>query len=457
MKVILINIFDSNMTRNILRTQVLSSLKKNLDVKIVVLVPRVKIESYRKEFENSRVKLEPLPQVKMSSLENFSLFICHHSIHTHAARQLIEGGWSAQEGRLPFKKYVMARFFNFFGQHVWYRKLVRLILPFFFKAEVFNEIISQYKPDLIFSPTIYSENDIRLLKLAKRKKIKTVGMIKSWDNLSSKDFLLIPPDKLIVHNELIKDEAIAVGEYSKENIFVSGIPQYDIYTDPALPLSRKEFFDRFKLDISKKLILYAAVGAKHFLEEGEFIRRLAEIINGDMIKAPSQLLVRFHPAYLSEDANFKNIPNVVFYRPGHLNKDTRDILRGSWEFDLEEIRILASTLIYSDVSINCGSTISLDASYFNTPIINIEYEKIPQPYWKGVHRFYTREHYLPLVRSGGIRFPKSEQELIDTLNSYLLNKNLDSAGRNLIKKEQCYKTDGQAGVRIAQFIIDFLQ
>lgn len=453
MKVILINIFDSNMARNILRTNVLSFLKKTPNVRIVILVPSVKRNAYKKEFGDKNTIVEELPKAPISYLENFVLFICHHSIHTHAARQIIEGGWSAEEGRLPLAKYTLARIFFFLGQFRFYRKTARRILPYFFQDQVFEKIVNYYKPDLIFSPTIYSESDIRLLKLAKKRRIKTIGMIKSWDNLSSKDFLLIPPDGLIVHSELVRDEAEYRGEYPKERILVSGIPQYDVYADPTFPLFREELFSHFKLDLSKKLILYAAIGAKHFLEEVEFIKRLAQLITEEHFVYPCQLLVRFHPAYKSGDEELEKLPNVVCYRPGQQDKDSRDVLRGSWEFDHTETRLLASTLLHSDVSINCGSTVSIEAAYFDTPIINIEYENNSQPFWTGVHRYYTREHYRPLVESGGVRLVKSEEELIAQINKYLKDKTLDAAGRREIKMKQCYKVDGRAAERIVEFIV----
>lgn len=456
MKTILITIFDSNVARNILRTQVFSLLKENPDNRLIVLVPLVKKEVYEKEFGNHNVVIESLPQVKPSALENFALFVCHHSISTHTARQIIEGGWTAQEGRLRFNKYFLARLFLFLGKFKIYRKTIRWLLPYLFRQEVFKDILNLYKPDLIFTPTIYSENDLRLLKLAKNKKIFTVGMIKSWDNLSSKDFLLIPPDKLIVHNELIAHDAVYYGDYPQEQVYISGLPQYDAYANPAFLLSREEFFKRFNLDFQKKLILYAAVGSWLFPGERQAITSLANVINENKLSRPSQLLVRLHPAYLSEDVHLKNIPGIVLHRPGRLDTGVKDVLRSSWEFDQEETRILASTIRHSDVSINCGSTMTIETAYFNTPIINIDFDDTPETYWKSVHRLYTREHYLPLVKSGGIRFPKSEEELISDLNDYLENKNLDSDGRARIVREQCYKTDGQAGVRIAQFILNNL-
>lgn len=456
MKTVLITIFDSNMARNILRTDVFAILKKNPDTKLVVLVPPVKKEAYQKEFGGENVVIDFLPQVKPTRLENFAFFVCHHSIATHTARQIIEGGWTASEGRLRLDKYLLARLTLFLGQFKIYRKVVRRLLSYFFKEGVFSEVLLRYKPDLIFSPTIYSENDIRLLKVAKKKKIKTVGMIKSWDNLSSKDFLLIPPDQLIVHSELIMEEASKCSDYQKDNIFVSGIPQFDVYTQPNYTLSKEEFFKQFNLDPGKKLILYAAVGSWLFPGERKAITDLAQVIRENKLTHPSQLLVRLHPAYLSEDEHLKNIPGLVLHRPGRPDLGVKDILRSSWEFDQEETRILASTIRWSDVSINCGSTMTIETAYFDTPIINIDFDETPKPYWQSIHRVYMREHYLPLVESGGIRFPKNKEELISDINNYLKNKSLDREGRARIVREQCYRADGQAGRRIAEHILKYV-
>ena len=456
MKTILINIFDSNVARNILRTDVLATLKREASLRIVVLVPPNKKEAYTKEFSDARVVIDTLPRVSPTRLELLAVSLSRSSIPTHTVRQGIEAAF-LKGGKFRRLKYWSRRALSFMSRFTWWKYLLRLVLVLPIRAEVFADIVSTYTPDLVFSPTIYDTNDFRLLKYCRTRGIPSIGMIKSWDNLTSKDFLLVKPEYLVVHNERIRDEAEKYGNYPEGRICVSGIPQFDIYQKEGIVMDRKEFFDKFQLDPDRKLILYAAVGSWLFPRERDAIETLARIVHGGKLDYPAQLYVRLHPAYTSEDKVLDGIKNITIFRPGKATAQTAG-LRSAWEFDEEETRILASTIRWSDVSINCGSTMSIESAFFDKPIINLDFDGRGgnDLYWKSVRRMYRREHYLPLKNSGGIRFPENEDALVADINRYLHDPSLDAAGRRTVTKEQCYATDGQAGNRIGAFILSKL-
>lgn len=452
MKTIIINVCNSNITRNFLRGGVFEKLKSTNNIRMVIIVPKQKLLPYKKEFESNNVIVEHAPQTRVKFIELFALMIAKHSISTHTLRQILDGGWTGN-GRPPFFHYWFARILSYLGHVKMWRIFLRKILFFAFYDRVFADIFKKYNPDLVFSPTIYSENDLRLLKYCVRVGVTTIGMIKSWDNLTSKDFLLIPPDFLIVHNPRIKNEAHIYGDYPLDRIFVSGIPQFDKYVQNDFVFDKDIFFKKFNLDLNKKLILYSAVGSWLFPREREMIQLLSKMANSGEFILPSQVFVRLHPAYSSEDEIINRIQNIVVYRPG--GSSNVEGFKAVWEFDEAETKILASTIKWSDVSINCGSTMTIESAFFDRPIVNIDFdsENGNDKYDKSVHRLYCREHYVPLVNSGGISFPKSVQELKEHINDYILNPSKDSDGRRNIVTDQCYFVDGMSGSRISDFII----
>ncbi|RJQ32469.1 hypothetical protein C4572_01020 [Candidatus Parcubacteria bacterium] len=451
MKNLIINIADSNIAKNILRTGVLNELKKS-KLRLVLLVPASKKSNYHEEFSDENVIVDAWPDVLPSKIERLCLFAAKNSIPTHAVRQIQEVGFDGRTMRMI--PYVLARLFWVVGHLPFWRSILAFIASRFFQDRLFQEIFDRYKPDMVFTHTIYSTNDLRLLKGAKRSGVSSIGMIKSWDNLTSKDPLLIKPDWLIVHNEIIKKEAIKFGNYPEEKIFISGIPQFDFYADKNFLKPREEFFSELGLDPQRKLVTFFAVGSCLMIHEKEMIELIAEIINSGELNRPCQLLVRLHPAFTSDEEKLKSLQNVRIDRPGKIVSSTKVALRDGWEFDFEETKRLANTLNWSDVSMNCGSTTLVEAAIYDTPVIMTGFDAIKEKnYWRSAERLPKREHMLPVLCSGGTRLVKNKSEMVKWLNNYLGNKNLDKEGRQRLVNEQCYKQDGRSGERICSFIL----
>lgn len=443
------------MARNFLRTNVLKKLREANGVRIIVLVPEMKYSAYQKEFSSNNVIVDVFPKKSTSFLEQFFVFAARNSIPTHTVRQIQKNGLDGT--KMKWYRYIFARIFWIFGHVYFWRVLISKTGYIFFNEKIFESVFQKYNPDLVFSPTIFSVNDLRFLKYAIVHSVPLVGMIKSWDNLTSKDPLLIRPDWLIVHNEIIKDEAVKIGHYPKDKIFVSGIPQFDIYADNNFAGPREEFFKKMGLDLNKKLISFFAVGSYLSFYEKEMIELLAGIINGGKLKYPSQFLVRLHPAFTSEEDKFKSILNVVVDRPGKFISSVEAALRDGWEFYLEDMHHLAATLKWSNAVINFGSTTLIEAAICDTPVILTAFDAVEETdYWFAARRLIKREHKIPIVKSGGARIAENKDDLISKINDYLDNPALDHEGRERLAREQCYKIDGKSGERIGNFLLSLL-
>lgn len=457
MKTVLIYVYDSNIVRNILRTKVLPTLTDSQDIgKVVLLVHALRVEEYRKEFKHPKIVLEAYPPNRPSKGELIAWFLIRQTIPTNNVRLKINELLD-RTPNLKIPKYLCALTVYTLSRVTFLRNLIRFFLRIPFSTNTFRPLVQKYNPDLVFLPTTYDINDIRLLKYCRAHRIPTVGMVKSWDNLLGKDALIVPPSFLIVHNETIKKHAVSLTGYPEQRIFVSGIPQFDVYADESFTSTREDFFAEMGLNPEKKVILYACMGGWINLHEREMIETLAEIIESGKLQKPSQLLVRLHPAYLSDDEALKKIPGIILDRPGNGNFD-RNPWRADWEFSIEDTRRLANTLRWSDVVIHSGSTISIDAAAFDLPIINPGYDaKTPdEKYERSARRLLKKDHYKQIVETGGVAVVESDQQLIDAIDRYLQDRTLDHAGRMRIISEQVYKLDGQAGMRIGNFIISCL-
>ena len=68
-----------------------------------------------------------------------------------------------------------------------------------------------------------------LLLEAKKNNVKTISSILNWDNTSSKGSSLCNPDIVITWNEKMKNEVIVHHDMKQKDIFIGGVPHYDLY------------------------------------------------------------------------------------------------------------------------------------------------------------------------------------------------------------------------------------
>ena len=103
------------------------------------------------------------------------------------------------------------------------------------------------------------------------------------------------------------------------------------------------------------------------------------------------------------------------------------------------------------------SSLAIDASVFDVPIINYclkskqKLKPLRNPNW-----MYELTHYQNILGSEGVRVARNKEELLEWINKYLNNSELDKEGRKRIVREQCWKMDGKAGERTANFLLKFL-
>jgi hypothetical protein len=453
MKTVLINVFDTAVAKNILMPAFLKTVRES-DVRCVIAVPEAKLSEFSAEYADSGLEFAPRRKRHASFLENMSLFAARNAIPTHTVRQMQEEGIDGS-GKLPVPKYVLARTLWFFGHSYRFRAFLKRIVTLPFDTDIFDDLFVRYKPDLVFATSLYALDDLRLLKAARMRGIRTLGMVKSWDNFTSKDLLLIPPERLLVHNDVVKEEAMRLHRYPSERVSVVGVPQFDWYADPTFVEARDAFFSRLGLDAAKKLITYNAMGNWLVPHERDVIALLYRIVSSGALRHPSQLLVRMHPAYPDEKAALQKLfPHIVVDEPGKPERESANAWKVDWKFSLEDIRHLASTLKYSDVTLNCGSTTLIDAACCEAPTVGIAFDgEAHEPsYWRSARRLFEREHCKKALESGGIALVRSEHELTEALNAYLADRLKDREGRARLVWQQAGEL-GKASERLARAML----
>ncbi|TSC67473.1 MAG: hypothetical protein CEO19_197 [Parcubacteria group bacterium Gr01-1014_73] len=451
-KTIFLTIFEGVEAKNLLRTPVLSTLLADPAVRVILFTKSAeKVEYYEKEFSDSRMIYELAPRQPISGWDAVFAklkFTLLRTVTTDLKRRL------NYEREKNFFRYFGGLFANRFLAWPSVRKVVRWLDFILVRQNFYAPFFEKYQPDLVFCAHLFDEPEIALLREAKKRGVKTVGLINSWDKTTARCILRLLPDKAIVFNEIVKREMIKYNEMSADALFVSGLPQYDIYWQ-AKPSSREEFFNAIGIGSEKKLIVYAPMGRAFGGCDFEVIDLLRKLLVEGKFGNDAELLVRFQPNDFFEKSEIEKRPDLKFDYPGKRFGSARGV---DWDMDEKDIGRLVDTLAHASVFISYASSIVIDAAIFGKPAINIDFEISKD--LKLADRptqYYQTAHYQNVLAIGGVRLVKNVSELTDWTKKYLANSALDKEARERLIKEQCQFTDGKSGERLGRFILELIK
>ena len=452
MKTIFVAIYDGMISKNILRSEAFDVLKSRDDLRIVLVVDPTKQEVYQREFNDQSIVIEASIKFQHRGFERIWARFLTQIPRTNTVKLLIKG--SPLSPKKTFLRKAVLLLTQLLLDHKLCRLFLRKLDKMIFNGEELAPLFEKYKPDLVFAPNVFAVPDIWALKQAQKRSIPNIGMIKSWDNPTSKGLFRVHPERLIVHNHLIKKEAAEIDDYPEDKIFVSGIPQYDIYfKDPNL-YKREDFWRKYGLDPDKKIILYLEPGSVLFPNGEEMWWIMNEFLEKGEIKFPAEIFVSIHPAYSVKDEVLQKLKRIKFVRLGeYAGKNYK-----SWEFSNEDMLELMYAVKFSDLVINTGSTMNMEAAMLDKPIINIAFDGFKKrDYGKSVRQCYDFDHLRNIVKTGGVRVAYNMDELLDEINKALDNPSECREGRRKIVEEQCAFTDGKSGKRLGNYILECLK
>lgn len=444
---ILISSFHPLISRNILATGLLGKLAAG-GARVILAVPEKKRQFFESEFGRNGVLIEGVPR-ELTGRDRVLRYLATAAVGTRSLqiKRRTDMGGSGQW---------LSRFI---ANRRWAQGLIRALDARFTPRGRFAGLLGRDRPDLVFATDVQNENDVRLIHEARRASIPVVGMVRSWDNLTSKGLIRVVPDVLLVQNEIIRREAEALHGVAPEHITVVGIPHYDRYLSRLIfseknlggAHERFEFFKAFHLDPAKRLVVYAPVGDRYV--GGKPVDRDIIVLLASLLPATHQLLVRLPP---TDSVNLKGLapsPKITIMRPGRQLAGDPAMFRMN-ELSREDDDILRDTIYYSDLVVSGPSTFAVDAAVFDKPVILIGFDgRQSNPYDSSVIRYYDYDHFRPLLASGGARLVRDEAALSAALDAYLADPSLDASGRKRLVAEQCGRCDGQATERLSRLLL----
>ena len=432
--------------RNFLNTDIVKNILEKSSHEIICCVNNP--EKYRAYFEHGRIQYINFYEKKKYSFSNLLTIILRrrfYAINENKTLIILK--------KHPFtKNNFKDRILSFFSYPFPKSKTIFNSLKFLQKSTYFSpiEIKSQFehhKPDLIFSTHLVARHEYGYLMEAKKRNIPTIGMVKSFDNLTGKGFLPYKTDYAIVWNDILKDELISIYKYDESNISVTGVPQFDIYKESP-KISKDKFFKKYNLKKNMKVILFAT--NSQLITPDDFL--YVEFLASKLIELNAQMIVRIAPTDHIERYKGVQYKNVCFQIPGAEDGDGSNERVAAKEF-LED---LSDTLYYSDVTINTMSTMSLDAIAHDKPVINIAFDMVNRPYFKSVERFYEFVHYQPIIDSNATSIAKNKIELYEYLETYLNNSDHLKVERQNLRNQMLAGQKGDASKNVAETILQRL-
>ncbi len=309
------------------------------------------------------------------------------------------------------------------------------------------------QPDLMFSTTPQANHmEWPAALAARRLGIPVVAQISSWDNLSSKGHFAIEYQRYLAWSDVMVRDLMRDFAVAREDIQVTGAPGFDFYFQPEFQESREAFAARQGLDPARPIILYAAVTPGLFPNEPHMVALLLDAIRAGDLPREAQVLLRLHPKdpgtrWQSLDGRYPELRACVPNTAGDLRQ---------WIPDESIIRDQVSCVRHGDVHVNAASTMIIDASILDRPVVSVAFDAVEPTFSKYIRGYYDYPHLVPVVRAGASRLVSTGPELIGEIDNYLRDPSRDRAGRRAIVTMQTGDCDGQAAARVAAALTSML-
>jgi hypothetical protein len=301
----------------------------------------------------------------------------------------------------------------------------------FFIPSVIKKKIKTF--DKVFLLSTDEILDKSILKFCKLNSIECTVSVHSWDNLPARGFMADKPDKLLVWNMTMKEQAKKLHNIEYSDVKIVGVSQFYFYKTIENQTSL-ELFKKFYAINDNNVVTYTCSAYRVFPDEDLFIYKLIESCK----KLDVLLIIRLHPTerhglYIDK---YSDINNVILDKPSGFFAAT---LTDDIDNNQDEILRFISLMKYSNVIVNLASTISLDAIIFDTPVICISFnidENITNS-WNEASRWYESTHYEDIVKSNAITISNSMEEIENDILLYLNDATYLQKNRIKLAKEWC--------------------
>jgi len=443
---IFITISRGSLIRNFFHSGVISRLL-DAGLRVVVLTPNHKDPSLFSAYAHERLILEPLLSPSQSLIRRILQELMRAVVFNDTVRARFTYRIASETDPSPWlyvpRVYLfpLLRFFPFM------RPLLRFLSLILDPQREHDYLFNQYRPDVVFSTTPHDDADASVLKGAKRFAVRTIGMPKSWDNLS-KILFSVKTDQMLVWGGYSKRIARTLQGYSEAEVVITGAPQFDYYANPEHLIPRDIFCFSHNLNPHRPYILYGSSGAD-MCDESSFVELLREYIDTRGGDAP-QVLIRPHIGYKRDADQFARFEGDERFSLDRTERqDAR--LRDNWDISTYHLSNLFNSLKHAAVCINVASTLTIDSTLCGTPVINLRFDPnaAVDKKRRSVLRLFETGYIKDALSLGATWIVGSKGELYSVLDEIIRGSSSKQEERTKLIEEFAYRNDGRSAERVA--------
>ena len=371
--------------------------------------------------------------------------------HVYATRyQQSFNPWSFVRPRLFMLVYYLTKIFPSFRR--WFKNSEDNRL----NSNEAENLLAELQPQVLVSTYPVNFSEAMLIKAAKNNGTKTVIHLLSWDNISCKGHFPQLSDDYIAWGQVMKEELMTHYGVSEERIQLGGVPHFDIHLNSFHNKNSKTYTEELGLDPDQPYIFFGMSSPRFAPMEVEIVEWLAGAIRKDSFGDKMQMIVRPHPQNLQGGmADESWLPRLEVLHGSRVGVCFPDLVNSNipWSMQEDDMKKLSQLLAGCAVSLNSGSTLSIDALMCRVPVILTSFDGVHElEYWKSSRRLIDYKHLRNLVNLGGVSVVYSLNELSKMLLKYISDPEYNIDNRLYTVKQYCLNYEHQATEMIVQSI-----
>ena len=297
-----------------------------------------------------------------------------------------------------------------------------------------KEILLDIKPDKLFCSHQRSLHAPTVFAAAADLGIVSFTVVFSWDNLP-KARMALKADHYLVWSDYMKQELQLYYPEIKENaIHVTGTPQFEFYGKPEMLMDKEAFYKQYNLDFNRKIICYSGDDVKTSPDDPKYLDDLASELRKSGLDKEYQILLRRCPVDLS--GRFDNV--VTKYNDLIKEAPPLWMFKSSSEWSsvypsYEDVSLLVSTVYYSSIVVNVGSTMAFDFAMFDKPCIFINYDQSEkkEKNWS-VKTIYQYQHFRSMPSKEAVLWLNSSSEIVSKITTEACSPSMKEWERTVV-------------------------
>jgi hypothetical protein len=233
-----------------------------------------------------------------------------------------------------------------------------------------------------------------------------------------------------------------------------GIPQYDVYAEVP-NISYAEWCRKYGLDPARRTVLFSTMPQSRHEQQHIILEELLKtIIEGKRLPADLQVLIKCHPF-----DNFRGYDALLNDYPAGIHRNSLDPSQSQedWIPAPSEMEASRDALYYCTLNINIFSTVTIEAAYFDKPVVHVAFDPLPIQNRIPCHEYYNWDHFKHIVYTGATILVHSFEELYDAMNRLISAPGLLAAQRKLLIDKYIGRPVGTASTAVVLELVEIFK